>query len=837
MGEVYRAIDTRVDRTVAVKILPPEASAQPERRQRFEREARAVARLNHPHICALYDVGHQDGVEFLVMEFLEGETLAARLSRGALPLDDALRHATALAQAIARAHREGIVHRDIKPSNVMLTETGAKLLDFGLAKLHEPEKTPLATLGEISTDQAISFEGTIVGTFAYMAPEQLEGRTVDGRTDIYALGLLIYEMITGQRAFAKSSQAGLIAAVLKEDPPPMTMLQPKTPSNVERIVHTCLAKDPAARWQDARDLARELEWVAAGSHTTAAGATAWPRARRTRAWLLAAAVAALAAVGTSVLLWRWHQAPPDAPNMVVLPCRAIGGDPQTQAFCDGLADTISAKLMPLTGSHALQMTSTLEARQHKVLTAADAHRQFGATLVLEGSIFRAGDTLRVNYAIVDAVTSAQVAAYSTTAPASDPFGVQDRVAEWAVGALALTLNSPERQALTAHGTSVPAAYEFYLEGRGYLLDPETPSRVDAAIQRFERALERDARFPLAYAGAGRAYWLKYTATKDPQWVDRGRLACEQAVRLDPALPEAHLCLGTLKDGVGEYKDAASEFQRALDREPTSDEAYRGLAHAEERLGDFAAAEQTYKHAIALRPQYWAGHTWLATFYRERGRYVEAADEYRQAVLLTPDNAKAYSDLGQPYVLSGRYPEAIDAFTRSIALAPTFSAYANIGITYFRMRRFDDAINAFERAQALRPGDYRGIGSLARAYYWKGDRARARELYVHASELARKDLDVNPRDVDTHVVLADYQAKLGNRDQAREELARAGDVSRNPHLLLFEAFVYVQLGDRATALRVLEQAAAGGLPAAELRAWVDLDGLRNEPRFRVLLDQK
>src|SRR2546425_2142435 len=243
MGEVYKARDTRLERTVAVKVLPQHLSENADVRQRFEREAKTIARLNHPHICALYDVGNQDGVEFLVMEYLEGETLSARLTRGPLPIDESLRHATALAQAIARAHQERIVHRDIKPSNVMLTESGAKLLDFGLAKLRGPEASPLlGTLSDSPTDDAISHAGTIVGTYAYIAPEQRQGRAVDGRTDIYALGLLIYEMITGQRAFTKSSQAALIAAILTEDPPLMSALQPRTPASVERIVHTCLIK-------------------------------------------------------------------------------------------------------------------------------------------------------------------------------------------------------------------------------------------------------------------------------------------------------------------------------------------------------------------------------------------------------------------------------------------------------------------------------------------------------------------------------------------------------------------------------------------------------------------
>jgi serine/threonine protein kinase len=307
MGEVYQAVDTRVARTVAVKVLPPDAAAQSDRRQRFEREAKAVARLNHPHICTLYDVGRDGEVEYLVMEFLDGETLAARLSRGPLPLDEALKHATALAQALARAHREGITHRDLKPSNVMLTEGGVKLLDFGLAKLRERGDSGAvrSPLDDQSTGVALSPEGTLVGTIAYMSPEQLEGGIVDARTDIYALGLIVYEMITGQRAFAKVSQAGLIAAILTEDPPPMIGLQPLTPPAVERIIFTALAKDPNKRWQSASDLARELSWVTTGSHTTTVDAKTRPPAAGWRPWIIAAAaVVILAALGTSSLAAR-----------------------------------------------------------------------------------------------------------------------------------------------------------------------------------------------------------------------------------------------------------------------------------------------------------------------------------------------------------------------------------------------------------------------------------------------------------------------------------------------------------------------------------------------------
>jgi serine/threonine protein kinase len=265
MGEVYRAKDTRLDRTVAVKVLPNELSSKPGLRQRFEHEARAIASLNHPHICALHDVGQQDGVDFLVMEYLEGETLAARLSHGALKTEQLLRYAIQIADALDKAHRQGFVHRDLKPGNVMLTRAGVKLLDFGLATIARDGKGPGGVISGTDatlTVQPLTGEGMIVGTLPYMAPEQLEGKETDARTDIFAFGAILYEMATGKRAFEGKSQASLIAAILGSEPKPLRTLQPLAPLALERVVQTCLAKDPEERWQNTRDIMRQLEWIA-----------------------------------------------------------------------------------------------------------------------------------------------------------------------------------------------------------------------------------------------------------------------------------------------------------------------------------------------------------------------------------------------------------------------------------------------------------------------------------------------------------------------------------------------------------------------------------------------
>jgi Tol biopolymer transport system component/predicted Ser/Thr protein kinase len=299
MGEVYRARDTRLERTVAVKVLPAHLSASAESRQRFEREAKTISQLSHPHICALYDVGNQDGVEFLVMEYLEGETLSDRLLKGALPFEQVLRYGIEIADALDKAHRQGIVHRDLKPGNVMITKSGVKLLDFGLAKAVAPV-TP-QQLTSFPTQQALTQEGTILGTFQYMAPEQLEGREADALTDIFAFGTVLYEMATGQKAFSGRTQASLIAAIIERVPPPISTISPLTPPAFDRVVKTCLEKDPEDRWQTAHDVMLELKWVAEGG--SAAGLAAPVVARRKtreRIWMGATALLAIAVVALSV---------------------------------------------------------------------------------------------------------------------------------------------------------------------------------------------------------------------------------------------------------------------------------------------------------------------------------------------------------------------------------------------------------------------------------------------------------------------------------------------------------------------------------------------------------
>ncbi|MBI4473457.1 MAG: serine/threonine protein kinase, partial [Acidobacteria bacterium] len=314
MGQVYRGVDTRLDRTVAIKVLPPETAGRAEARERFEREAKAVSALNHPHICVLHDVGRQDDIDFIVMEYLEGETLADRLARGRIPLDEAIEYAMQIADALDKAHRQGVVHRDLKPGNIMITRSGTKLLDFGLAKLRQPDRSPSLAQSGIPTQASdLTAQGMILGTIQYMSPEQLEGGDVDARSDIFAFGAVLYEMVTGRKAFQGKSAVSVMAAILEHDPPPITASEHLAPPMLDYVVKTCLAKNPEKRWQTAGDLTLQLRWISEAGPAAAAPAAA----SAPRRWIERAAwsVALASALGVLVATVFWREEPDALPTM------------------------------------------------------------------------------------------------------------------------------------------------------------------------------------------------------------------------------------------------------------------------------------------------------------------------------------------------------------------------------------------------------------------------------------------------------------------------------------------------------------------------------------------
>jgi tetratricopeptide (TPR) repeat protein len=525
---------------------------------------------------------------------------------------------------------------------------------------------------------------------------------------------------------------------------------------------------------------------------------------------------------SSATMTRAPGDPLGVPHVVVLPCRTIGeASAADRAQCDGMASTLTAMLAKLTTRHVLQVSPTSEVHSRRITTATDARRQLGATLALEGSLMRSADGLRVTYALVDAGSARQIDALTLDGGALDAFRIQDALAAWAVDALRLTLDATE-QITERRGTQSTDAYAFALQGRGYLVDYQRAGALDIAIALFRRALDADPKYAAAHGGLGEAFWRKFEATKDAALVDQARASCRQALSLDAELAAAYVCSGTVASGTGEHEAAIAFFERALKLDGGNDDAYRLMAYAHEQLGRTDAALATFARAVELRPQYWATHVWLANFHRTHGNYPDATREYERAVELTPDNAPVRAILAGLYSFLGRYGEAVAECERSLAIEPSHLAYNVLGGTQYRLRRFDDAVTSLEKARSLGE-DFRTVGNLGRAYYWAGQRERARAAFERAIELGHQELAVNPRDESVHVSLADFYARLGRRREALDHLGRSR--MQDPHFMFFAAMVHNQLGDAAQGRQWLDKARAGGVRPAEINGWIDVDNLR------------
>jgi serine/threonine-protein kinase len=840
MGEVYRASDIRLKRQVALKRIAPHLRGDQRSRERLWKEAEWASRLSDPHIAAVYDVIEEENELFIVMEYVEGQTLRQRLA-DAMSVPEFLPIATECAIALTAAHKAGVLHRDVKPENIMLTTSGqVKFLDFGVAK-NFPGRADTTTL---STGPGTS----LAGTLSYMAPEVVRESEFDARADIFSLGIVFYEAIAGGNPFRAGSFLETCNRILHADPLPLREYNPNSPAELDRIVAKMLAKEPAQRYGLASDLAVDLHALELTlTHPTGRLLRDLPRTRGRRIVWWAGVILAAFLVAIAGYAFAWPQLRnwlnpnpmPHAKQVAVLPISIVGGDAQTAAFGAGLTETLTAKLTQLTGDPSLQVVPAAEIRSRHITTVDDARKEFGANLVLEGSLHKSGAQVRVNYILVDARTRRQMRTASLTLAGMDSFAAEDAVVNGAVQMLELEIHAPQRQALGNHGTQVAGAYDYYLQGRGYLQNYDRVENLDNAIRVFEHALVLDANYALAYAGLGDAYWDKYKNSKEVSWIEKSRTACQAASRLDSKMSAPQACLGTLAAGTGNYQEAAREFEQAAENEPTNDDAFRGLADAYEHLGKLEAAEKTYRQAIELRPHYWAGHNWLGVFYYRQGRFREAAETFNQVVALAPDSSRGYSNLGAAYVEEGRYPDAITALERSNAIRPSDYGYTNLGNAYFFLRRYEEANRAYEQAVKLADRDPLVWWNLGDGYYWTPEkRGQSAGAYRQAIAIAQEDLKVNPNDPYSYGIVAICYSMLGEKKPALNALRRGLQLSPgNPSLLFQAALVYNQFGQSDEAIGWLKKARAAGYSQPRIRDYPNFDALWANPRARELLPEK
>ena len=691
MGQVFRATDVRLDRPVAVKVVTAGVALEPQLRARFAREARAVAALTHPHICTLYDVGRHDDVDFLVMECLEGETLAARLARGRMPLEETLTHAIEIASALEHAHGHGIVHRDLKPANIMLTASGAKLLDFGLAKFRlatgdvaQTQVTREVSLSDAlqppAPDQSasdaghVTNRGTIVGTIRYMAPEQIRGGEVDARSDLFSFGAVLFEMLTGRVAFEGTTVTSVRDAVLEGEVPAVSSLQPETRAAVEAVVRRCLVKDPTERFQTAAEVVHELKQASesilyARAHSTPAGDSqdkgqwsGW----KARALLLA--LAGLVAWGIVAGLQRRSAGSAgQIQSIAVLPLQNLFGDPTQEYFADGMTEQLIADLATIDGLRVTSRTSVMQYKDAPKPVPVIA-RELQVDAVIEGSISRTGGKIQITTTLIRGVTGAIIWSQRFERDAHDVLTLQREVVQTITSKVDITL-TPLQQTRMASARPIDPDRDFeVLLGRHHAAKA-TEESLRKAVQYFDAAIAKDPANAWAHAGLAEAYTGLAGFYMDPrEAMPKAKHAAETALRLDDALADAHAALG--------YVHLVWDW-------------------------DGPAAQKALLRALDLNPSLATARLNYAAYLTTQVRHDEAVQEIRRALNLDPRSIRSHAQGTVLLIFTRHFDEAIELARRGLEFEPNSGfTLAFQGVAYSELGRFDEAIDNLQRAVKL-----------------------------------------------------------------------------------------------------------------------------------------
>jgi serine/threonine-protein kinase len=730
MGTVYRAQDTRLKRDVAIKVLPVGVLADDVARHRFRKEALALSQLNHPNVATVHDFDTQEGVDFLVMEYIEGTTLNAMIASGPLAERDLLQFSQQAAQGLAAAHERSIVHRDLKPANLRITpDRRVKILDFGLAELFNPG----GDLGVTATATSASTSGP-PGTLPYMAPEQLREEKLDHRADIYAFGAVLYEMATGQRPFPETRGPRLIDAILHNQPTRPTSLNRRLSPGLETVILKCLDKDRDRRYQSARELYVDLHRVATGAGV--------PRASRTSRRAALAAVGVALALLTALALdvggirSRIFGPPPTRINSIaVLPLQNLSGDPNQEYFADGVTETLIGEF---TRIRALRVISRWSVMQYKGARKPlrDVAKELGVDAVVLGSVLRTGDHVRISVQLNHAASDTNLWAKNYEVPASDILSLQNDVVQNIVREVQVTL-TPEEQAHFARTRTVnPQALEAYLLGRFYW-NRRTPEGVQRSLEEFQRAATIDPQYAAAYAGIADAFslMLGYNLQPAREIFPKAVEAARQALELDETLGEAHVSLAALLYMSFEPDEAERRFQRGLD----------------------------------LNPGYATGHQWYALFLASRGRTEEALREIRRAQELDSLSLIISANEAWCLYLGRRFEEAATQSERTIQREPNFAvAHEYLAQALAAQGRFDQAVKEMQRAAALSQGGHSYRAGLAGLLARAGRRDEALRLLGELQEESKSEY-VSAYDFAViYVGLDNKEEALRKLEQAREE---------------------------------------------------------------------
>ena len=861
MGEVYRARDKKLDRDVAVKVLPQSVAADPDTLARFEREAKAVAALSHQNILSIFDFGNQDGIAYAVMELLEGETLRGKLDTGPIPQKQAVDYALQVAKGLSAAHEKGIVHRDLKPENLFVSKDGhLKILDFGLAKKTEvvgPEEQTSAPTGSSHTEP-----GTVMGTAGYMSPEQVKGLPVDHRSDIFSFGVILYELLSGKKAFKRDTNAETMAAILMQEPPELTQSGRNISPALDHIVKHCLEKDRENRFQSAKDVAFALSEQSSSSVVSGASGASGAQfavapARKSRVLIAVAAVVVLAVAGVLVMR-RPHRGGGEAggvKRVAVLPFENLGAS-EDNYFADGIADEIRGKLTSLPGLQVIARGSSTPYRK-TTKTPKQIAEELNVSYLLTATVRweKAGNTSRVHVSpeLVDVTRSdAPTSKWQQPfdAAITDVFQVQSEIATKVAQALGAALGAGEEKRLSEKPTQNLAAYDAFLKGEeaSKSLAVSDPPSLRKTIGFYEQAVALDPGFAQAWARlSGASSILYYNSTPTPALAGRARQAGEKAVALAPNRPEGYLALGDYeRDVSGDYTRALEQYEKGLRLAPGDASLLRGTAFAEEYLGRWDAAVEHFRQAERLDPRSVETLRQFGDALLRLRRYPEARETLDRGLALAPANLslterKAITYLGAGDLAGARAVlKAAPKEVEPTALVAFLAIYNDLVWVLDEEQRelllrltpsaFDDDQGAWAQC-------------LTQAYALKGDAANLRSHAEEVRKAYEEQLRAAPNDAQRHVLLGLALAYLGRKEEAVREGERGvalGPVSKDardgPYYQHQLVRIYILVGEPEKALDQIEPLLK--IPYYLSPGWLKIDPnfdpLRKNPRFQKLV---
>jgi serine/threonine protein kinase/tetratricopeptide (TPR) repeat protein len=724
MGEVYRARDTRLNREVAIKVLPEHLAKDPDALAKFRLEAMAVAALAHPNILVLHDIGAEQEVQYVVTELLEGETLRERLSRGPLAWRKVAEFGSAIAEGLAAAHSKRIVHQDVKPANIFLTSDGrVKILDFGLAQIRSaPSQTEdTATVTEAGP--------AVMGTIGYMSPEQVRGEKAGAASDIFSLGCVLYEMVTGRRAFSGKSVTDTMAAVLKDEPPALADSGHSSSPDLDRVIERCLAKDPALRFHSAHDLAFALRSLSSSTGMQAQGSAP----SRIGRWRLAAGIAALVLILAAAGFYFWRsRASRSIDSIAVLPFVNASGGADADWLSDGITESVIDSLSGLPNLKVMSRSAVFRYKGKDADPRA-AGKELGVRAVLVGRITQRGDSLSVNAELVDTDDNSELWGDVYNRKLVDVLTVQQDIVAQIAGKLRAKLSSAQKTEMARGQTENPEAYQLYLKGRYYAAKFDAEN-LKKGFAYFQQAIALDPNYALAYDGL--AYY--YELVEDlyfpvDEVMPKAKAAALRALAIDDSIAESHVEMGN----VYTFYDF-----------------------------DWAAAQREFKRAIELSPNYAPAHAYYSWYLIALGRASEAVAESRRAEELDPLSTEISSFVGWWLYFARRYDEAVPQFDRCLDLDPNYTAcHAYLGMTYIQQHRFPDAIVAEAKAIKIDAAWSWADAESARAYALSGRRAEAQRRLDDLLGLSKGSHVSN-------YLLAAVYAALGDKKHALDRLEQA-----------------------------------------------------------------